>query len=97
MATSDLELRCQPDGDNWICQVTVGDDPAATRHTVEVPRECLETLDPGAASPDRLVETSFHFLLEREPREAIMSRFELPLITRFFPEWEAEMGRRLGS
>jgi hypothetical protein len=41
------------------------------------------------------VEASFRFLLEREPREAILRRFELPLIGHFFAEYEAEIGRRL--
>jgi hypothetical protein len=97
MSTLDLQIRCQPHGQGWSCEVAVGDDPAATQHSVEVPRDCLERLDPGADSPERLVERSFGFLLEREPREAIMSSFELPIITRFFPEWEDEMERRRGG
>ncbi len=93
----EVELRCQPGGDGWTCEVSVGADPDATHHRVEVPRDCLDRLDPGSASPERLVETSFRFLLEREPRESIMSRFELPIIGRYFPDWQAEMERRLGD
>ena len=36
------------------------------------------------------------FLLEREPKESILSRFDLPIISRYFPEYEEEIGERLG-
>jgi hypothetical protein len=35
-----------------------------------------------------LVETSFKFLLERESNTSILSRFDLPIIERYFPEYE---------
>jgi hypothetical protein len=51
----------------------------------------LERLAPGAAAPENLVRGSFEFLLAREPRESILSAFDLPLIGRYFPEYEATM------
>ncbi|HET7520901.1 MAG TPA: hypothetical protein VFK61_05095 [Candidatus Limnocylindria bacterium] len=48
----------------------------------------------GVEPPDRLVEESFRFLLEREPRESILRHFELSVISQYFPEWrEAMQGR----
>ena len=41
---------------------------------------------PGA-TPERLLEASFGFLLEREPASAILSRFALPVIEGYFPEY----------
>jgi hypothetical protein len=61
------------------------------------------TLDPAAremlpAAPDaRLVEESFRFLLTKEPQSAILSRFELSLIARYFPDWAASMRAKLGG
>ncbi|MFQ6117921.1 MAG: hypothetical protein ACE5LQ_06610, partial [Candidatus Bipolaricaulia bacterium] len=51
----------------------------------------------GKVGPERLVEQSFRFLLEREPKEAILKRFDLTVISRYFPEYEEEIARRLGS
>ena len=31
------------------------------------------------ATPEELLDASFRFLLEREPKEAILGRFELPI------------------
>ena len=87
-------MACRPGGTGWECEVTVGGDSDATRHAVSVGDDLLARLRPGAERPDELVRSSFAFLLQREPRAAIMRRFELPVIGRYFPEWEAEM---LGS
>jgi hypothetical protein len=44
-------------------------------------------VDSPDATPEALIEASFAFLLEREPKEAILARFELPVIERYFPEY----------
>ena len=43
--------------------------------------------------PEDLVRRSFVFLLAREPKESILGRFDLPLIGRYFPEYEREIRR----
>ena len=63
----------------------------------------LVTLDPkdyarlaqGAVEPQELIRKSFEFLLEREPKESILSRFDISVIARYFPEYEAEIKKRL--
>lgn len=54
---------------------------------------------PGADEVDDagLLEESFRFLLEREPKESILASFELPVIARYFPEYPDEMRRRFGE
>ena len=49
-------------------------------------------LTQGCATPEQLVEASFAFLLEREPKESILRSFELPVIARYFPEYERRIG-----
>lgn len=89
-----ISVSCEPVNDGWRCTVLVGDDPEATKHDVLVDRETLSRLTDGA-EPDDLVRESFRFLLEREPRGSIMRRFELPVIGRFFAEYEEEIERRM--
>lgn len=90
-----LEVHCEPVGSDWRCEVTIGDDPAATRHDVRVSGATLTGLAPSATHPEELVRVSFEFLLAHEPRESILRSFALPLIGRYFPEWEHEIRRRL--
>lgn len=49
----------------------------------------------GGATPERLIHASFEFLLEREPKESILASFALPVIERYFPEYAAEIRKRL--
>lgn len=67
-------------------RVAVEGRGSRTTHDVTVTPAHIERYAPGAA-PERLLEASFEFLLEREPKEAILSRFDLPVIERYFPEY----------
>ncbi len=88
-----IDVRCAPAGDGWTCRVTVDGAASSTTHEVSVSGADVARLDPGAAEPDDLVRRSFEFLLARESKESILARFELPLIGRYFPEYEREIAR----
>lgn len=83
------------DGKGWRFEVEVKDDQGATLHFVGVPRELHERITRLSVLPERLVRESFDFLLDREPKESILRRFDLSIIEQFFPEYEAEMRKRL--
>ena len=91
--TASVHVTCAPAGDRWTCEVTVGTDVTATRHRVTVDTALLARLRPGADDPAELVRDSFAFLLAREGRESILREFDLPVIGRYFGEWEAEISR----
>ena len=59
-----------------------------TSHTVTVSPDYLEKLTGGAVRAEKLVEKSFEFLLERETNSSILRSFDLPVIQRYFPEYE---------
>lgn len=89
-----IDVACRPDGDGWRCQVRLTDARGTGEHLVSVGRADLERLAPGAADPDDLVRRSFEFLLEHEPRTSILREFDLPMIGRYFPEYEGEIRTR---
>ncbi len=39
-------------------------------------------------APEILIERSFEFLLERESNSSILQTFDLPIIGRYFPDYE---------
>jgi hypothetical protein len=77
-----------------VYDVTVEDDRGKTTHEVTVWPSDVARYAPEA-TPDQLLEASFAFLLEREPKEAILRRFELPIIERYFPDYPAQIAERL--
>jgi hypothetical protein len=52
---------------------------------------------PSGATPERGLEAAFRFLLDREPKESILRRFDVTAISRYFPEFEREMPRYLSQ
>jgi hypothetical protein len=90
-------VTCHVLPDGHRCSVRVGDDAGATHHEVRVRQSDLGGFGFDAVRPEDLVRESFQFLLEREPREEILSRFELMDIARYFREYPIEIRKRLGG
>jgi hypothetical protein len=79
--------------------VIVDDGRGTATYVVTVSASDVGRFAPGA-TPEALLEASFEFLLEREPKEAILRRFDLPIIERYFPEYPRVIGSlvdRLGD
>lgn len=89
-AMTDIAVDCRPTAEGWTCHVTIrSPDGSGTTHEVHVTWADRERLAPGAQGATDLVRRSFAFLLEREPKESILRRFDLPMIGRYFPEYES--------
>jgi hypothetical protein len=93
LPTIEVAALPQPGGD-WLCRVIVRDARSRSEHQVRVTQADLDRLAPDSADPTDLVRRSFVFLLEREPKEAILRAFDLAVIGRYFPEYEATIRRR---
>jgi hypothetical protein len=81
--------------DNSKFHVRVIEAGSETTHDVTVSPNDYTRLTSGKTEPEELVRRSFEFLLEREPKESILTRFDLSVIGRYFPEYEKEIKRRL--
>jgi hypothetical protein len=73
-------------------RVIVTHGRGTTTHEVTVTPEDVARYAPGS-TPERLLEASFEFLLEREPASSILPRFALPVIERYFPEYPRVISR----
>ena len=85
-----VEIRKTGDCD---FRVTVIEGERQTSHTVRVEVGFAKRM---FCAPENLVEETFHFLLEHEPKEAILSSFDIPeTVIRYFPNFERELRLRL--
>jgi len=73
--------------------VNVREGDTTTEHQVTVSETDLERLG-GGRSPEAFVRDCFAFLLERDPKESILSSFDVGVIGRYFPEFERAIARR---
>ena len=74
----------------WIFEVNVSNGNSTT-HRVNLTKEYYEHLSLKDTNPSDLVEGSFRFLLEREPKEMILRTFDLKIISHYFPEYERKI------
>jgi hypothetical protein len=71
-------------------RVRVSEGASSSTHEVMVDPDDAARLGGGATAEDLLV-ASFRFLLDREPKESILSRFDLAVIGRYFPEFATSL------
>jgi len=90
--TARITVDQQGDG---VFRVTVDEGGSRSSHTVRLSAADWQKLTGGAASEKQLILYSFQFLLEREPKESILGEFDLTVISRYFPEYEQAMRRRI--
>lgn len=76
-------------------QVTVKDRAGSSEYEVTVTPEDVSRYAGGGVLAEELVGLSFEFLLERESKESILSKFELPVIERYFPEYPGWIRERV--
>jgi hypothetical protein len=90
-----IEVRRTSGGDPLEFEVVVREGQGETRHHVTMARETCDRLTAAQDTPERCLEAAFRFLLDREPKEAILSRFDVTVISRYFPEFKQELPRYL--
>lgn len=78
------------DGDPMRFRVAVGGVGTTTRHEVTLSASDYDRLANGRAPAD-LIQAAFRFLLDREPKESILGRFDVSVIGSYFPEFERKL------
>lgn len=89
-----IDVRMVEDNDPLVFEATVCDAGSETRHRVTLSRKDLQRLS-GDADAGRIINAAFRFLLDREPKESILARFDVSVIARYFPDFEQKLPRYL--
>jgi hypothetical protein len=90
-----IKVRRVGEGDPLDFEVIVRDDGGETRHNVTMSLETCNRLTRGKHTPEHCIEAAFRFLLDREPKESILERFDVTVIPRYFPEFDRALARYL--
>jgi len=88
------ELTVDPvreDENVYVYQVKVTEPGEETKYGVSVQKEDFARLGKDGEAPDQFIARCFEFLLEREPMQTILSRFDVSVIPEYFPEFEEEI------
>lgn len=85
MDEATIEIAERPQSAPTLFDVAVTDAGGTSRHAVCFDDWAERKAAAIGCSADMLVEAAFRFLLEREPKEAILREFALSVIARYFP------------
>ena len=82
-------------GSGFTFDVIVRDLRGESRHRVTIEANEAERWAKLGAEPSRCAEAVMRFLLDREPKELIMSAFDTGVVRRYFPEFDEAFPRYL--
>jgi len=78
----------------WKFDVTIVEKGSETKHTVTMSDDFYNSLN-TEESPDKVIEESFRFLLEKEPKESILRSFDVTVISNYFPDYKETLINKL--
>ena len=87
MSAPSVSVTPRPGG-SLVFDVIVGDALGESRHRVTMQANEAERWAKLGAAPSRCVEAVMRFLLDREPKESILSAFDMRVVRRYFPEFD---------
>jgi len=71
--------------------VTIREGGSSSEHAVTLDDKYYQSLTDGKITKEELIKRSFEFLLKRESKESILSKFDLRIINNYFPEYEEKI------
>ncbi len=90
-----IDVKLTNSGDPFEFDVAVREGDTETRHRVTMTESTYRKLTGKGVGPERCVEAAFQYLLDREPKESILSSFDITVISRYFPSFEDEISHYL--
>ena len=84
-----IDIREKKTNDGWDFQVTISGN-GNTVHQVKLSKKYYEKINLGL-TPNKLIKASFKFLLEREPKEMILRKFDMQIIANYFKNYKKEI------
>jgi hypothetical protein len=102
---SDVTISVTPASAHALTfDVVVRDARGESRHRVSMQADEAKRWAKLGAEPSHCVEAAMRFLVDREPKESILSAFDMRVIRRYFPDFDdafpgylASLGGKPGS
>ena len=90
-----IDVTVKKSDDPYAFEVRVAERGTETRHRVTMTGTTYRKLAGEDASPERVIEAAFEFLLDREPKESILGAFDVNVISSYFPSFENDIASYL--
>jgi len=81
--------------EGWTFLVEIGHGDGLVEYFIDVDKDYWARLTNRRVEPMDLIKATFNFLLDKEPKELILKKFNIADISGFFPSYENEMKKIL--
>ncbi len=85
-----IEVKLTKTADPYEFDVSVREGGTESHHHVTMTESTYRKLSGEGVGPERVIQAAFEFLLDREPKESILSSFDVTVISRYFPSFEED-------
>jgi hypothetical protein len=90
----DIRVKTIPTNLGWHFSVTINEPTGPSFYKVSMDKDFLTRIG-AELHPEKVVEKSFEFLLEKEPKEKILQEFDIAEISTYYHEFIPELNKRL--
>lgn len=90
----EINVKTRPTNLGWHFDVALNEPTGPTFFKVTMDKDFLTRIGANF-HPEKVIEKSFEFLLEREPKEKILSEFDITVISNYYPEFIPELEKKL--
>ena len=81
-----IDVKIISQDDNYTFDATVNEEISSTRHLVTMEKDFFNNLN-TEVNPEKVIEESFLFLLTKEPKEMIYSKFDVSIISSYYHDF----------
>jgi len=79
----------------YMFSVVVKDETSQTQHQVTLNKADYQRLTNGDVKPEHLIKKAFEYLLDQEPKEKILPKFDFTRIGLYFPNFHNDIKKRM--
>ena len=90
-----INIKQDESTDPMVFDVTIEENNGTTQHRVLMSLADYNNIFNKIHDPVTCIDAAFRFLLERESKESILSRFDIKVISNYFPEFAQEIASYL--
>jgi|GEM_PF-297102 len=90
MSETKIKVREISTDPSWRFDVVAEECDDQTEYLVSMGKDFYKSLD-TKVEPWKVIEATFRFLLEREPKESILREFDITVVSHYFPEFKKEL------
>lgn len=78
----------------WHFAVSVSDEKSESFYNVTMDKDFVTRIG-STFQPEKVIEKSFEFLLEKKAKEEILAEFDITVISHYYPEFISELEKKL--